>query len=369
MSEDAIYIKAESPEQYEIQTLLQTLLAERRHSTWRDRYHVYSVTSDGAEGLNLELVKEICKKLELEIKLVHVLESFRKEGVSIIATAPNHITLLDISDRYLSVKTWAPSIDLAGELTQKIVELLPLEEAAADSVPFSFWRLAANGQPYATDKNLVCPTFEEIKENYSPEVAQQFEKLVNLGNPDEYGKIVIWHGAPGNGKTFLIRALSREWNLRHEVEPEILLDPESFFQQSHYLDSLLTSERASEGLRLVIIEDYAHIITNNCRQHPGFARLLNATDGLLGQGQRIIFLLTTNEKIETVDPAILRPGRCLQKMEVKSMSQKAGIDWLKKKGIENPRLDGKEEVSLAELYAVLHGNPFENAEDKGKFGF
>jgi hypothetical protein len=48
--------------------------------------------------------------------------------------------------------------------------------------------------------------------------------------------------------------------------------------------------------------------------------LLNLADGLLGQGLRCLFLLTTNQTLEQVHPALLRPGRCLSLLEFGALS-------------------------------------------------
>jgi hypothetical protein len=46
------------------------------------------------------------------------------------------------------------------------------------------------------------------------------------------------------------------------------------------------------------------------------SRLLNLTDGLLGQGRRVLAAITTNEDIRVLHPAATRPGRCLAQIEV-----------------------------------------------------
>ena len=42
----------------------------------------------------------------------------------------------------------------------------------------------------------------------------------------------------------------------------------------------------------------------------GLSRFLNVVDGLIGQGSRILVLVTTNEELGALHPAIARPGRC-----------------------------------------------------------
>jgi hypothetical protein len=40
----------------------------------------------------------------------------------------------------------------------------------------------------------------------------------------------------------------------------------------------------------------------------GLSRFLNVVDGLIGQGLRVLVLVTTNEPIRTLHPAVARPG-------------------------------------------------------------
>ncbi|MEY2449634.1 MAG: hypothetical protein QOH79_3110, partial [Acidimicrobiaceae bacterium] len=50
--------------------------------------------------------------------------------------------------------------------------------------------------------------------------------------------------------------------------------------------------------------------------HPGLARLLNLSDGALGQGLRLMVSITTNESLAGVHPALRRPGRCLADIHI-----------------------------------------------------
>jgi len=48
---------------------------------------------------------------------------------------------------------------------------------------------------------------------------------------------------------------------------------------------------------------------------PAMGKLLNLADGLLGQGLRCLFLVTTNEPLGRIHPAVVRPGRCVAQVE------------------------------------------------------
>ncbi len=81
-----------------------------------------------------------------------------------------------------------------------------------------------------------------------------------------------------------------------------------------------------------------------------FSRLLNLTDGLMGQGHDVIVLITTNEPLSAMHPAVVRPGRCLSEMEFGPLSVEAANRWL---GAHGSGVTVAKPTSLAELYAAI----------------
>jgi hypothetical protein len=84
----------------------------------------------------------------------------------------------------------------------------------------------------------------------------------------------------------------------------------------------------------------------------GLSRLLHMTDGLLGQGMELLFLITTNEPLGSLHPAVTRPGRCLAEIEFGPLSADEANRWLTRQGCPQRVTTG---LSLAELYAVARG--------------
>jgi hypothetical protein len=50
------------------------------------------------------------------------------------------------------------------------------------------------------------------------------------------------------------------------------------------------------------------------RTGQALSRFLNVVDGLIGQGLRLLVLVTSNEDLGKLHPAVNRPGRCIQKI-------------------------------------------------------
>ena len=62
----------------------------------------------------------------------------------------------------------------------------------------------------------------------------------------------------------------------------------------------------------MVLEDTGELLAEDAHTRTGQAlsRLLNVTDGVLGQGMNTIVLVSTNEPLGRLHPAIRRAGRC-----------------------------------------------------------
>lgn len=277
----------------------------------------------------------------------------------------------------------------AADLAKKLMELIPRqtidEKEGANKIPVAFWHWDATTGADDRLRDIECPSWEEIRQNYTEAARAELDWVMNLEKPDESGKIIIWTGPPGTGKTYAIRALAREWAERAGAIVELVLDYDHMFERADYMHSVLLEDRTAfrlqdrmvsrsaralrsifgerqaplkwsergQPLRLIVIEDGASLFSTNCRNKDGFARFLNVSDGIVGQGLRTVFLLTANEHIEGIDSAVLRSGRCLQQLYFPKFSQDEARSWIGARG-GNPDL-ARLEHSLADLYALLGG--------------
>ena len=105
----------------------------------------------------------------------------------------------------------------------------------------------------------------------------------------------------------------------------------------------------------MILEDAGEVLLPEARRQmgQGFSRLLNASNGLIGQGLESNFLITTNEHVGRLHPAVSRPGRCAAQIEFEAFTRREAAAWLKKK---NHVVDDLvNEPTLADLYALVRG--------------
>jgi SpoVK/Ycf46/Vps4 family AAA+-type ATPase len=138
----------------------------------------------------------------------------------------------------------------------------------------------------------------------------------------------------------------------------VVTDPDRLFENPGYLMHLLLDdpEEDSQPWRLLVIEDADELLRPDARMRSGavLSRLLNASDGLIGQGLNVLVLLTTNQPRVVIDPAILRPGRCLAEVAFDRFDRDQAAAWLD---------DGSRParpVSLAELYRLRSGGTLDD---------
>ena len=113
-------------------------------------------------------------------------------------------------------------------------------------------------------------------------------------------------------------------------------------------------EDGKKAWRLLVLEDTGELLTPDAKSiiGQGLSRFLNVVDGLIGQGLRVLVLVTTNEPIKALHPAVARPGRCAANIEFEPLTAAEAAAWFQQHGSsETPG----EPLPLAELYARLEG--------------
>lgn len=246
------------------------------------------------------------------------------------------------------VQVTAATPDLARTVLADIVAAHGQDPTRDDHmVPIGFWHLSDRGTPTRVCRDIRVPRWADIRENYTGTAATRFDHLTNMTPALLSGSIVLMYGPPGTGKTTALRSLARSW--RSWCGFEYILDPEKLFSSSGYLmtAAVPTTPRDSEWSAL-ILEDCDELLRSDAKSSTGqgLARLLNLSDGILGQGGRTLLIITTNEDVHRLHPAIVRPGRCLAQVEVGPLNQAEINRW--NAGAAD---DVKAPATLAQLYA------------------
>lgn len=310
------------------------------------------------EDLRNNWARSVIRFPALEPAIVKLNASTNKLYVTIAANSPEKITLV-----HEKVKQYWPEAELKN----------------VNEIKMSFWHFGGSND-VATEhsRSLVVPYWGDIRPNYNGNVQRMMDYICSSDfEPGHQGKMILWHGPPGTGKTYAVRALGHAWKKWADVE--YIADPEVFFGQSaHYMMKVLMKadrpayydeeEENTSKWRLLILEDAGEMLSVDARERSGqgLSRLLNVVDGLLGQGLKVLFLVTTNEPLKRQHPAIARPGRTAVECEFTALDEQRTQEWLEAHDLE-PEIKS---LTLAQLYAKKHGEMYQK-EDKleSSFGF
>lgn len=255
-----------------------------------------------------------------------------------------------------SARYWVSASTL-GAATELMKVLRCRMEVAVDELLTTIrtWHCNDRG-PDSEERSVNPPAWADIACNYPPKVAGEFERVVGLREPSG-GRLILLHGPPGTGKSTAIKALSGEW--RSWCTSQVITDPERLFFRPNYLQCVVQSASARRRppldkappdaqprWSLIIAEDADEFLRSTARRDAGAAlgRLINFTDGINTDSHGALVLLTTNEDIGRLHPALTRPGRCLASIRFDTFTVDEARQWLPP---DVPRPNGR--ATLAEL--------------------
>jgi hypothetical protein len=276
------------------------------------------------------------------------------------------LALIDAGYARVSIEVAGTSRAAVEAATRTLRAALAASAPEDDSVSVGFWMLGRRGGD-VRHREIEAPLFETIAANYAAAVRDALGRLLAACAPDR-GRLILWRGQPGTGKSHALRALVRSW--APWCSAHFILDPEELFGRggAYMLDVLTWDGDAEDRWRLVILEDAGELIAADARAVAGQAlsRLLNVSDGLLGQGTRTLLLITTNEPVGRLHPAARRPGRCLADIEFTALSVSEANDWLQARGSAH-RVGAP--TPLAALFGCEGDASLEAASPPHGFGF
>lgn len=218
------------------------------------------------------------------------------------------------------------------------------------------------------------------KDNYSSQVGHEYRHIVeDLGKEKPCGRIILLDGPPGTGKTYLVRSLLQDCpNATFVMIPSGMV---SSLAGPDLLAALIDGRPiaigiggavavAERGPTVLVIEDADNCIMNrDVSSMNALSSLLNLSDGILGTLIDIRIICTTNQSLDNIDSAIMRPGRLCRRIEVGLLDQAAAKARLKQlTGKEGDELT-KKFYSLAEIYGLANGNEAAQPKEKKVVGF
>lgn len=263
----------------------------------------------------------------------------------------------------------APDRDSGDGILAGIRTALPDLTPDEDTVPSLFWWMS--NSPRSRSSMIPILDWDAIAPNYVGDAHAALQEMCGWNRPPPGGRLIVWHGAPGTGKTSALRLLAGAW--RKWANFHFVTDPERFLNSPAYLLEVLTENREPDQpeneWRVIVLEDAGEFLAPDAMHQNGQAvsRLLNVCDGVVGQSMRALIMLTTNEPLRRLQPALTRPGRLLRSSEFNSMNAQQATDWLAGRGIdlEAP----KSAMTLAELFALAERRAPSLVDQTPKVGF
>ena len=170
----------------------------------------------------------------------------------------------------------------------------------------------------------------------------------------EAPKGVLLHGPPGKGKTLLAKAVANE----SEANFILLNGPEimsKFYGESEKKLRDLFEEAEKNAPSIIFIDELDAIAPK--REDSGgeverrvVSQLLTMMDGLQNRG-KIIVIGATN-RVNSIDPALRRPGRFDRELEIRAPDKKGRLQILK---IHTRGMPLTKDVNIDKLASITHG--------------
>jgi SpoVK/Ycf46/Vps4 family AAA+-type ATPase len=167
--------------------------------------------------------------------------------------------------------------------------------------------------------------------------------------------ILVLIGPPGTGKTTFIRGL-----LQHtEMSAMVTYDP-AILAKDYMFAQFLDGDR-----NILVLEDADNFLNSRSEGNDIMHKFLNVGDGLITMKNKKIIFSTNLPSLNSVDPALIRPGRCHDVIKFNLLDYNQAKKLSNKLNIEFNEENNKKEFSLAEIFH----KKIQNAKIERKIGF
>lgn len=156
---------------------------------------------------------------------------------------------------------------------------------------------------------------ELSRDNYTPSVIADYDEIIaDLKRKTPRGRLVVFDGPPGAGKTYMMRGmLCDASNAMYVIVPSGMVNN---MVDPAFLPVLLDYAISDRPI-VLIIEDADHCLMKRSGENlTVISTLLNLSDGMVGAALDIRVVCSTNLRKGDLDPAVTRAGRLSRKTHV-----------------------------------------------------
>ena len=245
---------------------------------------------------------------------------------------------------------------------KRIVDLLPGEETGPKTSEV-YLLGCEQGSYFKMKRDLPPLDFEvDINADYNDDFAEVYEDTLDFLKSKDSG-LIVYRGMMGTGKTTVINHIIANHPAQYVIITSTIA--------AHLADPELVSFVLSLKDAVLILEDCEAVLKDREQSYLGgaLANLLNMTDGILSRIFNLKMICTFNADIESIDKAVLRPGRCYANYEFKPLCKEKALKLIESQNLSYDSKDVPAEgISLADLYCkkVATGKP---KKQQKKIGF
>lgn len=205
-----------------------------------------------------------------------------------------------------------------------------------------------------TIQERIDDTFLQCSYPFIPEMQKYVQNFIQSS-----ASILLLLGIPGSGKTRFIRYILSQMKI-----PDKRLDV-SYTSFKQVIESTqLYKDFLFGDQQLLILEDVDYHLAARKDGNYAMYALLNASDGVISHRGTKIILSTNLSTTNTIDPALLRPGRCFDVLQFRQLTYAESLEFINAEEIRriaNSVVTIEERGhSLAELYALINTEHINN---------
>jgi hypothetical protein len=181
-------------------------------------------------------------------------------------------------------------------------------------------------------------------DNYNEGFEEVSERIIETLKKSNESGLVLFHGDPGTGKTSYLKHL-----LRVIDNKKLIYMPPDL---TEHLSSpgFVTFMMAEAKNSVLLIEDAENVLRH--REAGGsqaVSNILNLSDGILGDVLQLQMVCTFNSRLQDIDEALLRPGRCIAEYRFENLEAERAATLMQRLYGDDVELTGKP-MTLAEIY-------------------